>query len=243
MGMTTERDQLEHVYGEIAFHSESPKHAGERSSPGYGNEKNRRDIMIRNARPILKQLSLDREGFTLIRHQSSCAFEGDAALVGKQYVEEMIPFIQDYFQAAWLMSRPDAVFLRRAGLAVTDGVDGTSVPGVRVPLNSAHIDYMAVAGPMLAARETQLRGLPIRSYRRLMIVNTWRTFSPPPQDFPLALCDSSTVADSDIVGNEYTDKASGSTWWTGGGVRSNSRHCWYYFPEMTADEAPCVDEL
>jgi hypothetical protein len=230
------RDRLECVQGEIGFTSVSAgEGAREGASPGYGHAKTSYGVTIRNARPILKELSLDREGFTLIWHASACAYEGDASVVCKQYVAEMIPFIQDYFKAAWVMSRPDAVFLRRAGLPVADGVDVTCVPGVRIPLNHAHIDYMPIAGPMLAARENQLRGIPIRSYRRLMIVNTWRAFSPPPQDFPLAVCDSSTVADSDIVGHEYTDKVSGSTWWTGG-CRYSSLHRWYYFPEMTADE-------
>lgn len=229
------RDQLERVQGQINFARSPEETAAARSSPGYGSYQDSQEVTIRNARPILKELSLDREGFTLARHASSCTHEDNPEILCKSYLEELSPFIQDYFKAAWVVSRPDAFFVRRAGLAVADGVDGTSVPGVRVPLGGAHIDYMPIAGPMLAARENQRRGIPIRSYRRLMLVNTWRAISPPPQDFPLALCDSSTVSANDLAPNEYTDKVSGSTWWTGPSKYS-PLHRWYYFPDMTADE-------
>jgi hypothetical protein len=98
-----------------------------------------------------------------------------------------------------------------------------------------HLDYAPISAPVLAARENQLPGIPIRSYSRLIIINTWRAFSPPPQDMPLALCDSSSLPDKDIVAYPYTDVESGTDWKVGV-PRYSPRHRWYYFPDLKGEE-------
>ncbi|WP_377828077.1 CmcJ/NvfI family oxidoreductase [Bradyrhizobium lupini] len=184
----------------------------------------------------MNELSLDREGFTLVQHTTSCADERDPEILRNSYLNEMVAFIKDYFNASWVVPKGDAIFVRRAGLPVIPGTDVTAVPGVRAAtVGGAHIDYTAIAGPMLAARENQLRGIPIRSYSRLMIINTWRAVSQPPQDNSLALCDSSSVLDTDILVDDYTDKESGFTW-KAGLPRYSALHRWYYFADMTPDE-------
>lgn len=228
------RDQLECVQGQIGFARRSPEEA----APEFRNDAISsvgHNVTIRNARQIVNELSLDREGFILVRQQTSCANECDPEVTRNRYLDEMVPFIKDYFNASWVVPKKDAVFIRRAGAPRSGRGDATSVAGVRVPAGLAHIDYMPIAGPMLAARENQVQGIPIRSYSRLMIVNTWRVISPPPQDFPLAVCDSSSVPDADIVVYDHTDAESDFTWKTGT-PHYSPLHRWYYFPDMTPDE-------
>ncbi|WP_130217193.1 CmcJ/NvfI family oxidoreductase [Bradyrhizobium genosp. SA-3] len=182
----------------------------------------------------MNELSLDREAFILIQHKTAFAKERDPEIVRNRYVEdEMVPFIKDRFKASWVVSKRDAVFIRRAGAPVIAG-DVTSIVGVRAAsIGAAHIDYAPVAGPMLAARENQMRDLPIRLYSRLMIIKTWRAVSPPPQDNSLAVCDSSSVPNTDVLAQSFTDKQTGVTWRA---PYYNPLHCWYYFPNMTPDE-------
>ncbi|MCP1835528.1 hypothetical protein J2R76_003866 [Bradyrhizobium sp. USDA 4532] len=183
------------------------------------------EVTIRNARPIMNQFTLDREGFTLIQHKISCANERDPELMGDKYLEEMVPFIKDYFNASWVVPRRGGGIVRSAG--------GSSIPSVKDPVALAHIDYVPIDGPVLAAIASQLAGVTIRSYSRLMIIQTWHALSPPPQDFPLAFCDGASFHDTDIDAVNY---ASLDTTIKFGFVHFNPAQRWYYFPEMTADE-------
>lgn len=98
------RDQLQSVQGQIAFARRSP---GEKAPPfvvpGSDGPLVSYDVTIRDARPILDELSLDRGGFTLVQHKISCANESDPEVMRDRYLEEMIPFIKDYFRASWVV--------------------------------------------------------------------------------------------------------------------------------------------
>ncbi|MCK1400012.1 hypothetical protein IVB45_06035 [Bradyrhizobium sp. 4] len=221
------RDQFEPVAGKIIF----ARRASDEKGPevvlssfdllGLGY-----DVTIRNARPIVNELSLDREGFTLIKHKVSCAKEHDPEIMRDRYLKEMVPFIKNYFNASWVVPRRSGVILRSAG--------GGPIPRVLKPDGLAHIDYAPIAGPMLAAIEDESQSIPSRAYSRLMIIQTWHAFSPPPQDFPLAFCDGRSVDDADIVvveGRTFLNTPLRLCL-----AHFNPAHRWYYFPEMTADE-------
>lgn len=237
---TVDRDQLECVQGQIVFGRRTPdEKAPAIVVPNYENYPTvSYDVSIRNARPIVNELSLDKEGFALIPHKTACADVRDPEIMREKYLEEMVPFIKSHFNASWVIPRREGVRIRRAaGSAIPKGGWNT-VSGVREPAGVAHIDYAPVAGPMLAAAENQLQSIPIRPYSRLMLIQAWRALSPPPQDIPLALCDASTVVDTDIAVVDYASdnqnqpgSAAKSTV-----VRFSPAQRWYYFPEMTADE-------
>jgi hypothetical protein len=77
-----------------------------------------------------------------------------------------------------------------------------------------------------------------RSVRRFAHYNVWRVLSPPPQDVPLALCDSRSVSRSDLVDadsiSDIPSKPESSSIVVV--VRYNPRHRWSYFPDMDRDE-------
>ncbi|WFU40008.1 CmcJ/NvfI family oxidoreductase [Bradyrhizobium sp. CB82] len=222
------RDDLESVQGEIAFGRRScEEKAPEVVYPRYENiPMVSYDVTVRNARPIVDELSLDREGFTLIQHKISCASERDPEIMCSKYLEEMVPFIKDYFKASWVVPRRDGVIVRRAG--------GGGLPGVKGAAGMAHIDYASIAAPMVAARENQQQGITIRPYSRLMIIQAWRVLSPPPQDNSLAVCDYSSVVDPDLLVHDYTSDV--GVPWKSVLLRYSPLHRWYYFPELKPDE-------
>jgi hypothetical protein len=69
---------------------------------------------------------------------------------------------------------------------------------------------------------------------RVQVINLWRPIRGPVRDTPLALCDATSVAAGDLVASDliYPNR-SGETY----SVKFNQQHRWFYFPEMTADEA------
>lgn len=224
-----DRSRLPSVQGQIAFARRSPdEKAPEVFFPRYENISmvSHDGVVIRDARPIVNELSLDREGFTLVQHKTACAGERDPESLTGKYLEEMVPFIKEHFGASWVVPRRDGVIVRSAG--------EEPAPGVRKTAGMAHIDYAPISAPMLAARENQKQGIPIRSYSRLMIIQAWRAVSPPPQDVPLALCDNSSVLDTDIVVHDYISDAGAD--WKSCLLHYSPLHRWYYFPEMTPDE-------
>jgi hypothetical protein len=68
----------------------------------------------------------------------------------------------------------------------------------------------------------------------VQVINLWRPIRGPLRDAPLAMCDGHTVARDDLVASDliYPNRR-GETY----SVKYNPNHRWFYFPEMTTDEA------
>jgi hypothetical protein len=68
----------------------------------------------------------------------------------------------------------------------------------------------------------------------VQVINLWRPIRGPLRDSPLAMVDGTTVAPDDLVASDliYPNRR-GETY----SVKYNPNHRWFYFPEMTADEA------
>jgi hypothetical protein len=66
-----------------------------------------------------------------------------------------------------------------------------------------------------------------------MIIQTWRALSPPPQNFPLAFCDASSLSEQDFLDTYYRNYGVTHKGWV---LHHNPAHRWYYMPDMTADE-------
>lgn len=119
--------------------------------------------------------------------------------------------------------------------------------GAQPPAAGVHVDYAPEHVPGMVAR-AHARAFPDDpGFRRAVVTSTWRVFSPPPQDWPLALCDFRTLADDDGAPTTayFVDavpddpfgpvehlRPVGSSW----KIRHNPAHQWWYFPEMTRDE-------
>jgi hypothetical protein len=238
--MVTRRDHLESVQGRIGFARRSLDERAPAVPPEVVGTSTSKDVVsyevtIRNARPIVDELSLDREGFTLVHHPLSCVGERDPEVLRDRYLDEVVPFIKDYFKASWVVPRRDGVIIRDRGDAAFPPEPDKTDHGLvrRQVAGHAHMDYSPVAGPMLAALQDQMQGLPIQAYSRLMIIQAWQVLSLPPQDFPLAICDGSTVLDTDLVEEVYDGYGLRHYKL---GVHYSPLQRWYYFPNMTPDE-------
>jgi len=75
---------------------------------------------------------------------------------------------------------------------------------------------------------------------RFAIINLWRNIAPEPVETnPIALCDAATVSTRDLVVFEihYNDRV-GENYF----AKHNDKHKWYYYPEITNNEALLIKQ-
>ena len=184
------------------------------------------EVAIRDARPVASRLSLDAEGFALLRHRSRVSGFDDEHEIRSVYYSESEELLKDVTGA-------DRVFIfdhtiRRRIWGAEDRRDGPRQPVARV-----HVDHTATSGPQrvrdLLPNEAEelLRG-------RVQIINLWRPIRGPVQDAPLAVCDALSVKPADLVPADliYRERV-GETY----AVTFDPAHQWFYVPQMQPDEA------
>jgi hypothetical protein len=183
-------------------------------------------VSIRDARPVLSQVSLDREGFDLIPFDTAVTDFDDDDVVKSVYYPE----VERAIKAA---TGADRVFIfdhtirRRIPGSTDDRI------GPRQPVPRVHVDHTVKSGPQRVQEllpdeaDDLLRG-------RVQIINLWRPIRGPVRDLPLAICDASTVPFDDLVAAEHIYRHRvGETYQ----VTYNPAHRWFYVPEMRSDEA------
>jgi hypothetical protein len=188
---------------------------------------NYRDFTVRvhDARPIERDLSLDRQAFVLRHHDTAVGDFYDGEEVKTTYYAEVEELVRRETGAAKVVIFDHTV--RTADRAVERGL--------RTPVRSVHCDYTEKSGPqrvrdLLPADEAE-----VRLGKRFAEYNVWRNIAPDPIEMsPLGLVDSGSIAPRDLAVCDlvYADRT-GEIYQ---GVY-NADHRWYYFPRMTRDEA------
>jgi hypothetical protein len=184
-------------------------------------------VPIISARPVAAEITLDREGFALVQHQSAVRDFYDDAEVRRTYYAEAERVLAEATGARRVFVFDHTV--RRRVLGADDRAAGTP----RQPATRVHVDHTEKSGPQRVRdllgdeAEELLRG-------RVQVINLWRPIRGPLRDAPLAVCDAGSVAPADLVPSDlvYRDRV-GETY----GVTYNPAHRWFYLPEMQPDEA------
>jgi hypothetical protein len=102
----------------------------------------------------------------------------------------------------------------------------------REPSTLVHNDYTANSG-LKCLHENLPDEAEALSKKRFQIINLWRPLVDPVESFPLAFCDSSSIAEADLVD---TERRSPSHIGELSLVTYNPAHRWYYFPHMHPGE-------
>jgi hypothetical protein len=184
-------------------------------------------VPIFDARLIAQNFSLDREGFALVRHPTRVKDFYDDDEVRAVYYPAVEAFLRATLRADRVVIFDHTVRKRVEG--APDIRDG----GPRQPATRVHVDQTDVSGANRVREhlpdeaEELLKG-------RVQVINLWRPIRGPLCDSPLAMADGTTVAPDDLVASDliYPNR-SGETY----SVKYNPNHRWFYFPEMTPDEA------
>ena len=191
-------------------------------------------VKIADGRPFAADMSLDRQAFKLVSHDTRVGDFYDAEEVRSRYYAEVEALIKRETGASKVVIFDHTV--RTADRAVERGL--------RTPVRSVHCDYTEKSAPqrvrdLLPADEAEMR---LR--KRFAEYNVWRSIAPEPVEMtPLGLVDSQSLVPRDLAVCDlvYADRT-GEIYQ---GVY-NPDHRWFYFPKMTRDEAiviKCYDSL
>ena len=135
--------------------------------------------------------SLDREGFTLLRHRSKVTDFGDRDQHAS-YCGELTELVREVTGSPFVFVSPMLV-LRSREPVQRDGVIADRVADV---VHSDRTDRSVWTEAQWALEQY---GVDRPPGGRLVSYNLWRAVTPPPQDFPLALCDLRTVRAERLV--------------------------------------------
>lgn len=183
------------------------------------------------ARASASAPSLASEGIALVRHRSAVSDFRNGQEVAALHPSEIERLVLE-------VSGADAVAVNGTGVLRfgEKSADSGRLNNSR-PARFIHIDCSDATAAAFAERSRPKADA--RRIRRFAHYNVWRTFSPPPQDVPLAMCDARTVEPKDLVLADAVFDVAGQPEWSFEGlvVRYSPRHRWLYFSGMTRDEA------
>jgi hypothetical protein len=184
-------------------------------------------VRIRDARPIIGRLSLDREGFVLLRHHSAVANFYDEDEILRVYYPECERIMKEATGAARVVAFDHIV--RNAQMSAKGNA-------IKIPAKRVHNDYTAWSAPQ---RVRDLMGEEAEELleHRFAINNLWRPIKGPVLESPLTLCDAQSLSEKNLIASDlkYPDRT-GET----NRITYNPDQRDYYFPKMEADEAVLI---
>jgi len=190
-------------------------------------------VEIHDARKLDVPPSLETKGFTLLAHRSRVGNFADSDQIATIYRPEIVGLLTDLTGAARVIV--GNVVLRWSEKAGPKDRFVNSDPARFV-----HVDYSRQSfddfarihlGDSADAEEWLAR--------RYVAYNVWRVTTPPPQDVPLAVCDAGTTSPEDVTTGEAIIDAPGAPEVRFGSslYHANRAHRWYWYPDMTPEEA------
>jgi hypothetical protein len=186
-------------------------------------------VSIEDARDSIDPPRLDREGFELVDHRSAVADFRDREEVSRVHPDEIRDLLLRVSGADEVVISGPGVLRFGERSKLSGALDNSR------PARFVHIDVSDATAAQFAERSSQRPG---QVPKRACSYNVWRTFSAPPQDTPLTLCDARTVAPDDLIPADAVFDAVGKPEWSFEGlvIARNPDHRWLYASNMTRDE-------
>ncbi|MFQ5984302.1 MAG: CmcJ/NvfI family oxidoreductase [Alphaproteobacteria bacterium] len=205
-------------------------------NPPPGTGQPRRDgeysaftVRIHDGRAIARDLSLDRQGFVLARHDTKVADFYDDDEVRAVYYPEIERLVKRVTGAS-----------RAVVFDHTRRAEGGGEPGAkaeRAPVRLVHNDYTERSGPQRVRDLFDADEAEALLKRRFAEFNVWQPIRGPVRSSPLALADAQSIEPKDLVTADlvYADRT-GEIYH----AAYNPDHRWFYFPDMQANEAVLI---
>jgi hypothetical protein len=211
-------------------------------------------VTIRDARPRAAEFTHASHGFTLKQHHSAVRNFRDKDEIEATYPQEVAAAVKQWTGADRVATM--SWMVRTSGELPAPAREATGYRhhgGVQPPAGEAHCDSSPDRVDAFARTVYEQRFPDAPPYQRFLYTSFWRTFSPPPQDYPLALCDGNSVGDEEGVPNTLfvvdripereemlrpvpdEDKRIAAAIF-----HHNRNHRWWYFSNMTRDEVLLV---
>jgi hypothetical protein len=156
-------------------------------------------MTIYNGRPIADQLSLEREGFILVNHETKMKNFYDEDEIRDLYYKETEELVKRTSGAKRVVVFDHT--LRSADEAMREEKQ------ISGPVRNAHNDYTDWSGPQ-RVRDLLPDEAEERLKHRFAIVQTWRPINQPVQREPLAIADARSIGTKELVASAriYLDR-------------------------------------
>ena len=209
------------------------------------------EVTVRDGMPIRDHFELDVHGFVIGKTPTAVTDFHDKAMVERLYEAEVAADVKrrtgaDKVVTRGWMIRTSADLSEQAQKKVA-GYQHRG--GIQPPAGEAHVDLDTSTARAMAENtyRKEFPGGP--GFKRFLITSYWRTFSPPPQDVPLALCDGRTsfggeeksntlfIVDDFPSEQEAVRPVEGEDKMIAASIFShNPGMRWWYFSNMQADD-------
>lgn len=222
-------------------------HGAEMNTGTYSDH----EVTLRDGMPMRDHFTLDIHGFMLGRNPSAVKDFHDKAQVDALYEREVEDHIKaltgasKVFARGWMI-RTSADLSQRAQEKVAGY---THSGGIQPPAGEAHVDLNEATARRMAEATYAQKCPDGPGFKRFLISSYWRTFSPPPQDVPLAVCDGRTSFGGEEKSNtlfivdqfpgeeEAVKPIPGEEGMMAASIFShNPAMRWWYFSNMQADD-------
>ncbi len=209
------------------------------------------EVTIRDGMPIRDHFVLDTHGFTISKNPTAVSDFHDKEMVDRLYEKEVERDVIRLTGADKCVARG---WMIRTSADLSDRVKQKAENydhrgGIQPPAGEAHVDINTATARRMAEGTYREHFPDGPGFKRFLISSYWRTFSPPPQDVPLALCDGRTsfggeeksntlfIVDEFPEGEELVKPIAGEEAMLAATIFSHhSGHRWWYFQGMEADD-------
>ena len=200
--------------------------AGADAQMNIGAEFEQRVVDIIDARCLHEPPALDREGFALSPHVSAVSDFYQLERQREDYEAELCALV------VGATGGESALVFDHTLRSDSPGVRGQR--STREPAAVIHNDYTDASAAKRLRDLVDADQAEARLSRRFAIVNVWRSIAGPVLRSPMTCCDARTIDRADLVASERRAAERIGELEL---VLFNPAHRWYYFPEMTRDEA------
>lgn len=183
-------------------------------------------MTLTDMRPLQQELSVARNGFALLNHQTKVKNFFDPREIEQVFVPEMVALAKQVNGAVHAIC-----------FGPVARSDDPSVSQSRAPAFGAHVDYGRVTIEDQVRRAMGEAEAAKWLKKRIVLMNFWRPITTVYRT-PLALCDASSVAPEDMNESEVRGGLDDPTRppLYGFNLSYNPQHRWYYVKHMRPDE-------
>ena len=191
-------------------------------------------VAVHDGRAIAGRLSLEREGFIFLKHETRVKDFYDEAEVRSVYYPETEQLVKDNSGATRVVVFDHT--LRSADSAMREAKH------ISGPVRNAHNDYTEWSGPQ-RVRDLLPEEAEELLKHRFAVIQTWRPIRNAVEREPLAIADAGSIGTNELIPSSrvYPDRVGEVYHCT-----FNPEHRWYYFPTMPCNEAmvfKCCDSM
>lgn len=196
-------------------------------------------VTMRDGSRLEDRFTADVHGFQLLRNPTDFTAWDDSAAILACYEPAQLEIVRRFLGADRMVNLGHA--LRTAG--------DTVARNMKPAASEAHVDFETSAARAYAAQLYQQHHPDAPRYGRFVAFSFWRPLTPPPHDWPLAVCDFGSVDPEEGTRNvlvwcdeippkeKWFDPIEGEDDFPAAFIfYHNPAHQWWYFSRITPDD-------